>query len=407
MSQHKYIVLFRDNNFLFFWIGIFGFGLGGIIFSISLNWYVYIKTSSELQLGLVGTLTMLPMLIFCSFSGVITDFFNRQILIIISLLMRGLVVFLLPIFSYLQILDLWVIYLFAFLQGLSLPIFVNALNAIMPEIIKQENLFAANALTDSAVWSSQIIGSPFTGFLINSIGILPLFLISTYIFIGSSLIFLFIKYTSKKRFNSELKIKILGDIKNGIKIINRDKVLFTLIITWMGIRILFANGPTSIGWPVFSEKVYNSGAEGYGLLISSISLSSLIGSLALGHWGSKIRKRTLILIGYLWGAIGILLFSFITNFFIGLIIVFIWNMYIPLINIPFWTTLQERIPEKDLGKVLGASLNMSYALNPISIIMTGYMMEYISVPLPFILLGISLFVCFTLVYKNKEIRILV
>jgi DHA3 family macrolide efflux protein-like MFS transporter len=404
MSEHKYIVLFKDKNFLFFWIGIIGFGLGGVIFSINLNWWVYVETNSEAQLGIVGTLTILPMLILCFFSGVIIDVHNRQTIMIISLLIRGIVIFLFPIFAYLKILNLWIVYLLAFFQGISVPFFINAVNAIMPEIILQENLFAANALIDSAMWFSLIIGSSFTGFLIDLIGSLPLFIISTYIFIGTGLIFFFITYTAKKRLNKVSVMNFLVDLKKGIKVIKKDNVIFILIITWMGILVLFANGPTTIGWPVFSERIYNSGAEGYGLLISLASFSSLIGSLVLGHWGSRLRKGILTLIGYLWGAIGILFFSFTTDLMIGLIVVFIWNFYYPLINIPFWTILQERVPEEELGKVSGASLTISYALGPISTIMTGYIFEFISIPLPFILFGIAFLFCFFLIYMTKDTR---
>ena len=407
MSEHKYIILFKDKNFLLFWIGVIGFGLGAVIFSISLNWWVYVETNSEAQLGIVGTLTMLPTLIFCFFSGIVTDVHNRQIIMVISLIIRGLVIFFFPILAYFHVLNLWIVYILALLQSVSFPFFMNAINAIMPEIILKENLFEANALVDSAMWLSQIIGSSFTGFLINSIGIQPLFIISTYIFVLTGLIFFLIQYTAKKRPNKVSVINFLGDLKNGIKLIKKDHVVFILIITWSGIVTLFGNGPSTIGWPAFSEKIYNSGAEGYGLLVSAISFSSLIGSLTIGFWGRKLRKGILTLIGYLWGAIGILFFIFTTDLIIGLIIVFIWNFYFPLINIPFWTALQERVPEEELGKVLGVSFTMSYALGPISTIMTGYIMEFISIPLPFILLGMAFLISFFLIYVSKETRTLI
>ena len=69
--------------------------------------------------------------------------------------------------------------------------------------------------------------------------------------------------------------------------------------------------------------------------------------------------------------------------------------------------MQERVPEEELGKVLGVSFTMSYALGPISTIMTGYIMEFISIPLPFILLGMAFLISFFLIYVSKETRTLI
>lgn len=400
----KYFELFGDRNFLFLWIGTLGFGLGGAIFSISINWWVLIETNSEVQLGIVNTFIFLPMLIFCFFSGLLTDMFNRLNLMVFSLMLRGIVILIFPMLQFLGIIEIWHVYLLSFIQGISFPFFLNSINAIMPEIIKRENLYPANALIDAAMWLSNVVGYLSGGFLIRTLGYISLFTISAYTLIIGSLMFFPIKYAFRSKINNISLRNVFKDINNGFKIMKNDSVLLTLIITWTIIMALFSNGPTSIGWPVFSEKILNAGSEGYGILVTSVSASSLIGSIIIGHWGSRVRKGKLTLIGYIWGAVGILVFTFSTSLFFSASVLFFWSFYFPLINIPYWTVMQERVPHEDLGKITGASFTLNSAVIPISTMMTGYIMEYISITLPFIMFSASFILCFLIIYFHQKSR---
>ena len=87
-----------------------------------------------------------------------------------------------------------------------------------------------------------------------------------------------------------------------------------------------------------------------------------------------------------------------------MIIVFIWSFNIPLINVPFWTFVQEKLPEDELGKISGASFTLSSAMMPISTLITGFLMQYVSISLPFLLLGFAYLINFILIYSNFEIR---
>jgi MFS family permease len=406
MARSKYFELLTDWNFIFLWIGVIFFSLGGMIFTVSLNWWVLEETNSEIQLGIVNTLTILPMILFVFISGIFTDIFNRKKLMIYFISLRGISIILIPFLNIFQLLNLWVVYILAFLQGVSFPFFLNAINALMPQIIKKDLLFPANALVDSAMWLANIIGSFSSGFLIEYIGAMNLLLITGVTFIIGALLFGFIKYSFKRTAEKISFYSFFSDIKSGMKLMVKDRPLFMLILTWMGVMTLFANGVTTIGWPVFSKRVLNAGAEGYGLLVTVNALSSLIGSLIIGHWGDKIRKGFLVLSGYLLGAVGMLVFSFTTNFFIALIIMFVWSFYFPLINLAYWTVMMERIPQESMGKINGAAFTIGSGLAPISTFFTGIIFERYLIIIPFLLVSMAFAFCFVLFISNEESRTL-
>jgi MFS family permease len=163
-------------------------------------------------------------------------------------------------------------------------------------------------------------------------------------------------------------------------------------------------GPTNIGWPVFSEEILNAGEIGYGLLVAVSSLSAMVGSIIMSVWGQKIRMGRIYLMGLVLGGSGMILFSFTSILSISLLVLFITYFYYPMLNVPYWTALQNRVPEKELGKVSGASFTINMGLSPISTFYTGLLMENVSIILPFILSGFSFYISFLIAFSNKDLR---
>jgi len=404
MNQNIVLVLLRNKIFFLFWIGFIGYGLGNALFTICLNWWVLITTGSEVQLGIVATLNFLSMMIFSILSGILVDKFHRKKIIFLSVMLRGIIILFFPILGMFGSLELWIVYLIAFTQYITFPFFVNAVNAIMPQFIAKENLMAANALIDTAFWFSNMIGFLLGGFLIDSFGVYTLIFICVIVFLITPFLFIKIPYLFEKRGSKVNFLNFLIDIKGGFGQIFKDKVLLVVIFTWTGIITLFSMGATNIGWPVFSREILSAGPEGYGLLVSASSLSAMIGSLIMSIWGSKIKMGWIFLIGLILGGVGMILFSFCATLSFALIIIFLTYFHFPMINIPYWTALQHRVPEEELGKVSGASFTVNTSLSPISTFLTGIIMERVSVTLPFLLSGFSYLVSFLITFSSKELR---
>lgn len=404
MSQRKILDLLHRKSFSMLLIGNVIYSLGNAIFTICLNWWVLVTTNSEFQLGIVGTLNFLAMMIFGIASGIIVDTFHRKKIIFISIMFRGVFIMIFPLLAIGGILQLWMVYLITFAQYTTFPFLVNGVTAIMPQFIEEEYMMPANALIDTSFWVSNIIGFLSSGFLINIFGIYSLIFFSSLMFFISPFFFLKIPYSFEKRMIPTSISKFFIDIKDGFHSMYRDKVLFIVIITWTGIITLFSMGPTNIGWPVFSEEILNTGEVGYGLLVAVSSFSAMIGSIILSIWGQRIKMGQIYLLGLILGGTGMILFSFTTTLPVSLLVIFITYFFYPMVNVPYWTTLQNRTPEKELGKVSGASFTVNMGLSPISTFFTGLIMENISIILPFILSGFSFYISFIIAFSNKEVR---
>ena len=388
MSQEKFFNLLQRRSFSLLLIGNIFYSLGNAIFTICINWWVLVFTESEFQLGIVGTLNFLAMMVFGIVSGIIVDIF----------------IMIFPLLGINGILQLWMVYIITFAQYTTFPFLVNGVTAIMPQFIEEEYMMPANALIDTSFWISNIIGFLSSGFLINFFGIYPLIFVSSLMFFISPFFFLKIPYSFEKSIIPTSFSNFFTDIRDGFHSMFKDKVLVIVIFTWTGIITLFSMGPTNIGWPVFSEKILNPGEIGYGLLVAVSSLSAMIGSIIMSIWGQRIRMGRIYLMGLILGGSGMILFSFTSVLSISLLVLFITYFFYPMLNVPYWTALQNRVPEKELGKVSGASFTINMGLSPISTFFTGLIMENFSIILPFILCGSSFYISFIIAMSSNEIR---
>jgi MFS family permease len=404
MPQTKIFILFRSKGFLSLWFGNFFYSLGNGLFTICLNWWVLVTTGSEVQLGIVGTLNFLALMIFSIISGIIVDVYHRKKIIILSILFRGIIVLVFPILGIIGVLELWMVYIIAFTQYVTFPFLVNGITAMMPQFIEEDYIMPANAMLDTSYWLATIIGFLSGGFFIEALGLYNLIIISSVIFIISPFLFLGIPYNYQKREATPKLSGFLRDISEGFALIFKDKVLVIVIFTWTGLITIFSMGTTNFGWTVFSDQILNTGEVGYGLLVAASSFSAMIGSVMLSIWGQKFKMGLIFLSGLILGGIGTIFFSITTTLNISLIIIFITYFFFPMLNVPYWTVIQNRVPEKDLGKVSGASFTVNTGLSPISTFVTGVMMEHISVTLPFVLSGFSFLASFIIALFNKEFR---
>src|ERR1700730_16860949 len=109
----------RQHNFRLFWFGQLISLTGSSMQSIGQAWLVLELTHSALQLGLVGALQALPILLFSIFGGVFADRWpKRRILLLtqIAAMIQALLLWMLIATGTLQ---LWHLYVLALLLGLT------------------------------------------------------------------------------------------------------------------------------------------------------------------------------------------------------------------------------------------------------------------------------------------------
>ena len=154
VGQSGYWELLRGNvDFRRLWIGNVVSLLGDWFNTIALYTMVLRLTGSELALGAVLVIKMLPWALASPIAGLLVDRFNRRRLMILSDVLRAVVVIGFLLID--EASDIYAVYGLIAAQTVLASVFIPAQSASIPNITSSRELVTANAVM-SASWSAML-----------------------------------------------------------------------------------------------------------------------------------------------------------------------------------------------------------------------------------------------------------
>jgi MFS family permease len=242
--------------------------------------------------GIVMSLQFGPQLLLLPLTGLAADVFNQRKLLMITQAVMGLLALALGLMTVTGMVQLWHVYVFAFLFGCASAFDAPARQTFVGELVGDEDLANAVALNSTSFNAARMAGPAIAGLTIASIGTGWAFIVN-----GVSFVAVLISLSALRR--SELHEKprarrIRGSLTEGFRYSwDRTDLRVTLIM-------LFLIGTFGLNFPIFistmAVRVFHTDAGGYGLLSSVMAVGTISGAL-LGAGRDKPRFRYL-----LWGA---------------------------------------------------------------------------------------------------------
>ena len=397
------LALLKERNFRLLWLGEAISLIGDQFYLIALPWLVLQLTGDAFAMGSVLAVASLPRALFILLGGVLTDRFSPRAVMLNSNLFRMVLVALLTVLILAGQIQLWMLYIFAFVFGLADAFFYPASAAIVPQLVEKEQLQAGNALIHGTSQLSLFAGPVLAGLLIGILGSegisIPLMgtehassVISaentpnmkgiglsfgfdslTFCVSAISLWFMSVKKPIKKSKNTSKAV--WNSIGAGLSGMWHDPTLRALFFIIAAINLLF-NGPVMVGVPFLADLRFD-GAISFGLITSAFGGGSLLGTLLAGTLPHPAPRRFgplllaiisllgigLALLGIIWSTTLAALISFVTGTANGYVIVL------------FVTWLQARTPEAMQGRMMSLLLFASLGLVPVSMAFSGVLIE--------------------------------
>src|SRR4026209_2148365 len=144
--------------FAWLWTGQTTSRLGDSLYRIALSWWVLEKTGSAAAMGTVLVFSQIPMLLFLLIGGVVVDRLPRLRVVVGSDILSGLVIAFVAVFSWLDLLQIWHIYIASMVFGFVEAFFFPAYQAVIPQITPSELLTSANSLNGLSQRVTGIVG---------------------------------------------------------------------------------------------------------------------------------------------------------------------------------------------------------------------------------------------------------
>src|SRR5215216_6771577 len=364
-------LLYRYPAFGRLWIGRSISLFGDAFTLISLPWFVLQITESGTATASILLTLQLPAILTSLAIGSLIDRFQPRTIITIDNSLRTLIIGLIPILYWFGLLELWLLFLLTFLAGMLVPATEVGWRSILPELVEDKDLDAANMLWSFSLNLSLVVGPAVAGLLVASFGGPSVLLIDAGTFAVMAFAAITIPIIERNKppdsvpLSERLGLRQLWNIK-----VVRYTTLLSLVF-------FFSYGPLEAALPLYSDIILQTDARGFGLLWSALAVGALIGTLCSTMLSRYLRfGLALPLIALLWGA-SLLPMVFINNLWpaCGVLLLggLMWGPYTPMET----TLLQRNVPKAQLGRVFGARSALLTAGSPLGLAIGGILLAFV------------------------------
>jgi predicted MFS family arabinose efflux permease len=170
-------------------------------------------------------------------------------------------------------------------------VFFNpAASSVLPSIVDQDELVAANSGLWSAAVVSQIALAPLAGALVAAAGVTPAFLLNAASFAASALVLAGLRLSGRPA--STAAGSWLSRVGEGARLLTRDRLLRRLALVQL--LAALSAGATSALLVVLAGRHLGVGPGGFGLLLGAIGVGAALGPLLLARLVSNPRRPALV-----------------------------------------------------------------------------------------------------------------
>jgi MFS family permease len=343
---HRTFTSLGNPNFRIYFAAQIASNIGNWIQITAENWLVLQLTHSGLALGITNALQFGPLVFFGLYGGVIADRFDRRRLLIVTQSALALLAAAIGLLVVTDLIELWIIWLAALSLGLIMAIDKPALLGFVKDLAGDADLPNAVALNNAAISSGRMIGPAISGLLIASFGTGPSFFINA---ISFSLVVLVLMILEVARLHlagpAERK---RGQVREGMAYIRQDRVLTLTVITMSVIFIAAYNLQVMV--PLLTFRMLGGSSELYGIMMSSLGLGAVTGSLLIASWVKPGVMMVALCCGLL--AIAHIWLALPLGICFTLAGVFLLGVSCGFFNVTVTSTLQLRARDDMRGRVM-------------------------------------------------------
>lgn len=375
---------------------------GSSLVQYAIIWYVTLSTSSGIMLTISTLCGFLPQICIAVFAGTWIDKYNRKKLIMLSdsvialATLGGLALLFLSGNK-----NIWVLFLVLVIRSAGAGVQTPAVNAILPQIVPQENLMKVNGIMSTCNSIMMFLSPAISGAILSVFSLeVTLFIDVITAIIGVS-ITAFVKVGQLIRNNTEDKAMI-QNMKEGFRFVKNNKFVLNLLIFQM--VSMFMISPSAFLTPLMISRRF--GEEVWRLTMSEMtySLGMVIGGILITTWGGfKNRLNTALVAGTMYGVVMIGL-GISPVFIIYLICNTLIGITAPCYNTPITVTIQERVDLDMQGRVFSFMQITTSCMLPIGMMVYGPLADVVPVETILIMAGILVITTAAIFHFSKALK---
>jgi MFS family permease len=291
------------------WIGQILSLIGTQMRYVAVPFQVFDITHSNVYVGLIGLVEVVPLIVFSIIGGTVADMMDRRKVMAWSQVALMATSGALAALSLTGAASLVWVYLVVSISSAFSAIDRPARSAMLPQLVAQDQLSAAMALRQVVFQLTQIAGPLAAGLLIASFSVGWVYAIDALTFVAA---LASVRWVPAMPTPASGEQSGLQSIREGLRFSFRTP--FILAIFLIDLVAMVFGMPRAV-FPAVAAQTFHAGPSGLGMLYAAPSAGALLGALTTG-WIKRIDRQGIAVIAAvtLWGgavtAAGLSLFSF-------------------------------------------------------------------------------------------------
>jgi MFS family permease len=362
---------FQQKGFTRLFAGLTTSMLGDSVMLLVLSMWVKTLTGSNGAAGLTFFWMMIPAL-FAPLYGMYIDRVRRQPLLVWGNVISALMV--LPLLLVHDAGDVWIVYVVAFLYGISFVVLPAGLNGLLKEMIPDDLLVEANSSLQTTKEGFRLIGPLAGAALFGLFGGGVVAVVDSLSFVVAALIIASIPLREEAPVRMEQHW--WHEMTGGIKHLAHEPVLRHTLVAFALMLIVIGFTEASI-YAVLDS--FGKPPTFAGIVVTVQGVGAIAGGVTAARWVRRLGEAGTVTIGMALLAVGLAIVALTSTLWVTLAAVLVLGYGLPLTFIAFMTMLQRRTPNPLMGRVsaavetiMGAPQAISLAVGALLVTMLDY-----------------------------------
>jgi MFS family permease len=319
-------------------------------------------TDKALWLGMAQFAAGLPMLLLTMAGGSAADKYDKRRILLITQYVQIALALAIGYLVWTNQIAIWHILAFAAILGVSNSFEMPALSALVPELVKREQIPSAIAIDRSVFHGSRVIGPTIGGILISAWGTASAFFANAVTFVA--LIVALFSLPPRQKGTAEEEEKRTSGIRDGFRFVANDKPSFAMIIL-IATQSVCVFPIVTVMMPLYVRLVLGLGPDRLGFLMGASAVGSVVGSIFL--IGLAREKRVPLMILCALGVTGAICgLSLGPSFYVATALLVVNSLGLATNFGLASTVVQERAPDYLRGRVSAVFMLSFVGLMPIA-----------------------------------------
>ncbi|RZS64560.1 putative MFS family arabinose efflux permease [Agromyces ramosus] len=378
--------------------------VGAGIWMVALVWQIVAIGGGAAELSVVAGATAVGMLLTTLLGGALADRMSQRRILFVVEVVRATTVGIVALLSLTGGLAVWQLAVVAFIGGVMAGLYYPAYSALLPSVLPEDELMAANGFEGMARPILMQAGGPALASALIAISSPGAALAVTALTgVVAAVCILKVPEVPLRGERPEPEpggaetadgvtrhpaVALLTDVREGFVYMVRTPWLLGTL-TFASLLIFLIVGPFEVLVPFVIKDVAAGGPEDHALILAAFGIGGAVGSAIIASL--RMPRRYLTVMNLLWafGCLPLAVFGLTDQIWVMAIAAFLVGAAFNGGVVIWGTLLQRRVPGEMLGRVSSLDFFVSLAFMPISMAIAGPAGESLGLPVVFLIAGLA------------------